>query len=110
MPVVKTPDQLEVRTAPGYTETVCAGPDTFGLPVPMRARRFVVEPGARAPVDAGGEEVMVYVIGGSGALETGTERHDLSRESMAWVQPPGSFTLDAGPSGLEVLVSEAPAT
>lgn len=107
MPVVRTLDELPSRHMPGATETVCAGAEVFGPEVPLRIRRIVVEPGATAPCDAVGEEVMTYVVAGSGILEVGSERFPLAPESMAWVGP-GTFQLAAGDDGLEVLVVEAP--
>jgi quercetin dioxygenase-like cupin family protein len=109
MPVVRTIEELPSRRAPGYTETVCAGTEVFGPEVPVRVRRIVVEPGATAPCDARGEEVMAYVAAGSGTLELGAERHSLERESTAWIVP-GPFQFTAGGEGLEVLVVEAPSS
>lgn len=112
MPVVKSPDELRPTMFDGWTETTCASPEAFGEPVPVRVRRVVVDPDATAQVAAAGEEVMVYVVRGSGMLESAGERHRLDAEAVAWIDPPGPFALHAAGEGsgggLEVLVTEAP--
>lgn len=112
MPVVRGPEELRPTSFEGWTETVCASPETFGMPVPVRARRVVVDPGASAQVAAAGDEVMVYVVRGSGVLEAAGEQHRLDPETVAWIDPPGPFALEAtgegSGGGLEVLVTEAP--
>lgn len=108
MPVVRHPDELPVVHGDGYTETACADAQIFGEPVPMRARRFLLEPGSTAPTEIAGDEAMVYVARGSGVLEVGAERHDLAPESMVWIEPPATVTMRAGNDGMDVLVSEAP--
>lgn len=108
MPVVRSANELPTTRGEGYTETLCADAGLFGAPVPMRARRFVVEAGAAAPVDVGGDEAMIYVVAGSGVLEAGTDRHELGPESLVWLEPPATGVLRAGEGGLEVLAAEAP--
>jgi quercetin dioxygenase-like cupin family protein len=108
MPVVRDAASLPVRTAEGVRETLVADAAVFGSPVPMRLRQVAVEPGRTASLDAAGEEVMAYVVSGTGDLAVGGERHALGPESMAWIDPPGPFELVAGQDGLVVLVAEAP--
>lgn len=108
MPVVKDSASLPVRQADGVTETMVAGAEVFGAPVPLRLRRVALEPGHSAAVDAAGAEVMAYVLQGSGVLTVGGEQHALETESMAWVEPPEAFELAASDRGLVVLVAEAP--
>ena len=108
MPIVRSANELSTTEGDGYTETACAGSEIFGAPVPMQARRFVVRPGATAPVDVAGDEAMVYVVTGTGVLEAGPERHDLAPESLVWLEPPASTVVHAGDGGVEVLVAEAP--
>lgn len=108
MPVVKENASLPVRTADGVTETLVAGAEVFGAPVPLRLRRVALEPGRLAAVDAAGAEVMAYVLEGSGVLTAAGEQHALETESMAWVEPPEAFELEAGSRGLVILVAEAP--
>lgn len=107
MPLVRDAGSLPVRRADGVTETLAADPEVFGVPVPMRMRRFAVEPGITATLEAVGDEVMAYVLAGSGTLVAGTEQHALAPESMAWVEA-GPLQLIAGDDGLSVLVVEAP--
>lgn len=108
MPVVRSAEELPVTRGNGCTETACASAEIFGAPVPMRARRFLVDPGAAASVDVAGDETTVYVVAGTGVLESGSERHDVGPESMVWLEPPASTVLRAGDGGVEVLVAEAP--
>ncbi len=107
MPIVKEASSLPVRQGDGVTETLGADPDVFGVPVPMRMRRVAVDPGVTASLVVAGQEVMTYVLTGSGSLASGGEHHALASESMAWVDP-GSIELTAGDDGLVVLVIEAP--
>ncbi len=107
MPVVKDTADLPVQVTDGVTETLVAGPAVFGAPVPMRMRRVALERGRTAALDAGGAEVMAYVVAGGGAMAVAGERHELAPESMAWIEP-GPFELEAGDEGLVVLVAEAP--
>lgn len=108
MPVVKSAEELRPTQFEGWAETTCASPETFGQPVPVRVRRVVVEPGATAQVRAAADEVMVYVVRGSGELAAAGERHHLSPEAVAWIDPAGPFSLEAADEGLEVLVTETP--
>lgn len=108
MPIVRSPQELSTVRGDGYSETGCADAQVFGAPVPMRARRFVVDPGAEAPIRVAGDEAMVYVVTGTGLLEDGVERHDLEPESLVWLEPPATAVLHAGDGGVEVLVAEAP--
>lgn len=107
MPLVREAASLPVRHGDGVTETLGADPGVFGVPVPMRMRRVAVEPGVTATLEVAGEEVMAYVLTGSGSVAAGGEQHALAPESMAWVDP-GSIQLTAGDDGLVVLVAEAP--
>jgi quercetin dioxygenase-like cupin family protein len=99
VPVVKGPAALPSRREPGYVEIVCASTEVFDVPVPLRLRRFVVDPGRTADIDAQGAEVMAYVVAGSGEVVAGTERSELQNGSMAWLDP-GPFRLSAGDDGL----------
>lgn len=113
MPVVRTPEDLPPETHDGWSETLCASEDTFDAPVPLRARRVAVQPGAVAHLTTQGREVMLYVVSGAGELETEDERHRLAPESMAWLDGAGALSLAADPparggSGLEIIVTEAP--
>lgn len=108
MPVVRSAEEQQRTQFEGWAETTCASPSTFGEPVPVNVRRVVVDPGAMASVGATAEEVMVYVVRGTGELIAADERHRLDPESMAWIDPSGPFSLEAADGGLEVLVTEAP--
>jgi hypothetical protein len=51
----------------GYTSGPWASADVFGTPVPLKVRRYRLDPGARARMPPlGGTEAMAYVIAGSG--------------------------------------------
>lgn len=112
MPVVRRAGELECTQHDGWTETLCAGAGVFGVAVPLRARRVVVDAGVTARLDTYADEAMVYVVRGSGAVEVHGERHRLLPETVVWLDGPGDLLLEAGsapaPGGLEVLVTEAP--
>jgi quercetin dioxygenase-like cupin family protein len=108
VPIVRAAASLPVRRSEGVTETLAAGSEVFGVPVPLRLRRVAVDPGQSAAVDAAGAEVMAYVLAGTGFLTVGGERHALAPESMAWIDPPGPFEVVAAHDGLTLLVAEAP--
>lgn len=86
MPVVRTVDMLPARRAAGWIEWDWAGPGTFGAPVPMTARRMVLDPGAGGPeIPLGSREAMVYVAAGSGTAEAAGEVFTLSHETVLWL-------------------------
>jgi quercetin dioxygenase-like cupin family protein len=108
MPVVRTVDTLPARRAAGWIEWDWAGPDTFGVPVPMTARRTVLDPGAGRPeIPLGSREAMVYVAAGSGTAEAAGEVFTLSHETVLWLAGRGAVTLRAGEAGLDALIAES---
>jgi quercetin dioxygenase-like cupin family protein len=54
-------------------------------------------------------EHMLYVASGSGELVSGSERHPLGEESVAWLEAGERCELVAGDEGLAVLASSASA-
>jgi mannose-6-phosphate isomerase-like protein (cupin superfamily) len=80
----------------------------FGTPVPMRASRWVIDPGTVGPaIRLGAQEALVYVAAGGGAAQAGSERFALGPESMLWLASRDEVSLQAGPSGLDALVAES---
>jgi hypothetical protein len=108
MPVVRRRSEMQTRSGPGWTEVVFAGSDTFGVPVPMKARRYTLDPAATGPrILIAATEAMTYVAAGSGTAVVGAERFGLEPESMLWLGQAQELTLTAGPDGLDVLVAQS---
>jgi quercetin dioxygenase-like cupin family protein len=108
MPVVRTVDMLAARRAAGWAEWDWAGPDTFGAPVPMTARRVVLDPGAARPgIPLGSQEAMVYVASGSGTAEAAGGMFALGHETVLWLAGQDAVTLRAGEAGLDALIAES---
>jgi quercetin dioxygenase-like cupin family protein len=108
MPIIRHPDQLPATDGPGWHQQEWASADVFGEPVPMRARRCRLDPGATGPAVAlSGQEAFAYVIGGTGAGRAGPDSYLLARESVLWLAGCDGLALTAGVDGLDVLVAEA---
>jgi quercetin dioxygenase-like cupin family protein len=108
MPVVRHPDQLPVRRGPGWTELSWAGAVSFGTPVPMEARRCVIDPGTAGPaLRLTAQEALVYVAAGGGTAEAGGEQFVLGPESVLWLASCDEVSLRAGAEGLDALVAES---
>jgi quercetin dioxygenase-like cupin family protein len=110
MPVVLHPDDMPARRGTGWSEQAWAGPDVLGAPVPMEARRWLVDPGAATPAVAlGGPEAMLYVAAGSGTADVSGERFALDPESVLWLAACPEVILHGGPDGLDALIAYVPA-
>ena len=108
MPVVRHRSEMTTRQGAGWTETACAGPAAFGVPVGMQARLFTLAPAAGTPpVQIAAQEAMVYVAAGSGTAQVGAEQYPLERESMLWLSPATEIVLTAGPGGLECMLAQS---
>jgi quercetin dioxygenase-like cupin family protein len=108
MPVVRHPEELPAWSGPGWSERAWAGAVAFGTPVPMEARRYVLDPGAAGPaIRLGAQEAMVYVAAGAGMAEAGGERFHLEPESLLWLASCDEVSLRAGADGLDALVAES---
>jgi glyoxylate utilization-related uncharacterized protein len=88
----------------GWTlSTLADGTHIDGLT--MVAKRWTLAGGARSPgcwIDHDAERFL-YVIQGEGTAVIGGERLALDRECVVWLEPDDAYSLEAGPSGLEVL-------
>jgi len=108
MPVIRHPGQLPVTDGPGWHQQEWASAAVFGEPVPMRARRYRLDPGAAGPrIALGGQEAFGYVIAGTGAGRAGTDSYLLARESVLWLGGCDALALTAGQDGLDLLVAES---
>jgi quercetin dioxygenase-like cupin family protein len=108
MSVVRTVDDLSARRGAGWTEWAWAGPEAFGMPVPMTARRMVIDAAAAASeIRLGTQEAMVYVAAGSGLAEAGGEAFTLGHETVLWLASCDALTLRAGRDGLDALIAES---
>lgn len=111
MSVVRHPSELPVHRGTGWSETEVAGSAVFGVPVPMRGRRFILEPSTvLPPIRVTAPETMLYVAAGSARAEAGGRCYRLGRESMIWLGPAAQVVLTAGPHGAEFILAEAAAT
>jgi quercetin dioxygenase-like cupin family protein len=110
MPVIREASQLNHRSGPGWDCQAWASADAFGAPVPMRADRYRLAPGARSElIPLGGQEAVGYVIAGTGIAHASGEAFPLARESMLWLAACSGLELEAGPDGLDLLVAESEA-
>ena len=108
MPVIRHPGQLPATDGPGWHQQEWASAAVFGEPVPMRARRYQLDPGAAGPgIALGGQEAFGYVIAGTGAGRAGPDSYLLARESVLWLGGCDALALTAGQDGLDVLVAES---
>jgi quercetin dioxygenase-like cupin family protein len=105
MPEFRQAAEIEVEhQGEGWTvSTLADGRHVPGMP--MVARRWMFEPGARGPEEdwRGRAERFLYVIAGSGRLEVGAESSAIERESMVWLEPGDRYRIVAGESPLEIL-------
>ncbi len=87
MPWICTPD-FSSSCGPGYSSGPWASAEIFGEPVPLKVRRYLLDPGAMARFPLNGREAFGYVIAGSGtaqaAPDPGGERFSLDAESVLW--------------------------
>jgi quercetin dioxygenase-like cupin family protein len=105
MPEFRQAAEIEVdHQGEGWTVSTLA--DGRHVPdMPMVARRWMYEPGARGPEQdwPGPAERFLYVISGSGRFEAGEESLSIERESMVWLEPGDRYRIVAGESPLEIL-------
>jgi mannose-6-phosphate isomerase-like protein (cupin superfamily) len=112
MVVICTPD-LSGSRGHGYTSGPWASADMFGAPVPLKVKRYRLDPGARVrDIGLGGTEAMAYVIGGSGTALASPpygegEPFPLGTESVLWLSACDGLTLEAGPGRLDVLLARS---
>jgi quercetin dioxygenase-like cupin family protein len=109
MPTIFESNDLPVRNQAGVAYTTLANAAMLGTDA-LGVERVILEAGKNSePVSAVDAERFVYVIQGSGQAQVGGEAFPLAPESMLWIEPGDTFTLEAGADGLEVLVCQAPA-
>jgi mannose-6-phosphate isomerase-like protein (cupin superfamily) len=95
----------------GYASGPWASADVFGAPVPLKVKRYRLDPGARVrDIRLGRTEAMAYVIEGSGAALASPpdgegEPFPLGPESVLWLSACDGLTVEAGPERLDVLVA-----
>jgi quercetin dioxygenase-like cupin family protein len=95
----------------GYTSGPWASADIFGVAVPLKVKRYRLDPGAQVRrIALGGTEAMAYVIAGSGTAsasrpDAGAEPFTLGTESVLWLSACDELTVEAGHEPLDVLVA-----
>ena len=109
MPTIFEPNDLPVRNKEGATYITLANTAMLRADA-LDVMRITLEAGKKSePASAVEAERFLYVIQGSGQAQVGSESFPLAPESMLWIEPGDTFTLEAGTEGLEVLVCKAPA-
>jgi quercetin dioxygenase-like cupin family protein len=79
MPVVRDPADLPARHGTGWAQHVWASPQLLGVPVPMQAWRWVLDPAAASPaIGLGAPEGLLYLV----STRDGRDRLDLVTESV----------------------------
>lgn len=109
MPTIFEPGDLPVRNQDGATYTTLANAAILGVDA-LQVERVALEAGKKSePASAVDAERFLYVIHGTGQAHVGSEMFPLAPESMLWIEPGDTYTLEAGAKQLEVLVCRAPA-
>ena len=109
MPTIFEPNDLPVRNKDGVTYTTLADAAMLGADALGVERVALGASKSSEPTTSVDVERFLYVIQGSGQAQVGGEAFPLASESMLWIEPGDTFTLEAGAGGLEVLVCKAPA-
>jgi mannose-6-phosphate isomerase-like protein (cupin superfamily) len=109
MPTIIEINDLPVKHRNGVTYATLANPAMLGVDA-LQVECVTLEPGKRSELaNAVDAERFLYVIQGTGQAHVGSDRFPLAPESMLWIDPGDTFTLEAGSTQLEVLVCRAPA-
>jgi mannose-6-phosphate isomerase-like protein (cupin superfamily) len=108
VPVIGHPREFPVYSGRGWTRHGWAGSAVFGLPLPMEAHRYRLDPDTEGPLIAlAKQETLAYVISGSGSAGARGETFPLGGESVLWLAGCDSLRLRSGPAGLDLLVAGA---
>lgn len=109
MPKIFEPNDLPARDERGAAYTTLANPAMVGTDA-LQVERVDLEAGKKTePFNAVDAERFLYVIRGAGQAQVENETFPLTQESMLWIEPGESFTVEAGEEQLEVLLCRAPA-
>lgn len=75
----------------------------------IAVRRWSLVPGSTgAEIARTTDEVLLYVISGTGTATVGEQGFALGAESVLWLDPGDVCVMEAGEQGLEVLEARAP--
>jgi quercetin dioxygenase-like cupin family protein len=103
---IRRMDQLSGQSGTGWTRTDLADPGSrHGLP--MRAERWRLEASISRPLEAAGDETMLYVIAGTGTIRIGDTTYEIEPESVVWLTAGDPISVTAGADGLEILMGTA---
>ncbi len=109
MPTVIHHSDLAATHARGITHMLLANRARLGSSA-LHVDRVTLDAGVQAPPGpATDAERFLYVIGGKGVARVGVELFPLEPESILWLEPGDSYSLEAGAETLDVLVCRAPA-
>jgi quercetin dioxygenase-like cupin family protein len=110
MPSVFNSTDLTTTRTGNIDRTTLADRDILGVEA-LHVERIKLDPGVHtraASVQAG--EHFLYVIDGVGQAHVGPHAFSLQPESILWLEPGDSYSLEAGEDSLEVLLCHAPAS
>lgn len=109
MPTIFDPKDLAVRQEGKAARTTLADKAMLGTNA-LQVERVVLEAsGNTSPVPAMNVERFIYVIRGTGQAHVGKETYPLEPESILWIEPGDSYSLEASAEQLEILICRAPA-
>ncbi len=109
MPTIFEPSDLPAKHGNGGRYITLANAAMLGVDA-LQVERVTLESGKKAePASAVDAEQFLYVIQGMGQAYVGSTTFQLAPESMLWIDPGDTYSLEAGSEGLEVLICCAPA-
>jgi len=110
MPTIFDPKDLPVAETGGIHTTTLANSTLLGTNA-LAVQRIHLAAGASTPAfEPAAVERFIYVIRGEGRARVGEQVFPLAAESVLWLEVDDAFFLEAGASGLEVLLCRAPAS
>jgi mannose-6-phosphate isomerase-like protein (cupin superfamily) len=110
MATILNPSDLTLTRLNGVTRATLANRDILGSDA-LHIERIALDPRARTlPAPASDAERFLYVARGAGLAYVGSKPFPLEPESILWLEPGDTFSIEAGLDKLEVLVCQAPAS
>jgi quercetin dioxygenase-like cupin family protein len=107
--MIFSPAELTTTRQAGVAETTLADRALLGSDA-LHVEQITLDPGVRTqPARVSDGEYFVYVVSGAGQAHVGTELLPLEPETILWLEPGDTYTLEAGAHALVVLLCRAPA-
>ena len=108
MPTLFNPDDLTTTRENGASTTTLANASVLGVDA-LAVERITLDANMCTSVfEANNAERFIYIIRGAGQAHVGKEIYPLEPESILWIEPGDSYSLEAGEKSLEVLICRAP--